>query len=180
MPESRRIRSPQGVSSACRVGAAIGGPYELVGFERSDVVPRCAPDLRGGWAGDRAGSHARIGALFLLLGVVLLVYVVQLVVAGELNPETGEGPIGVLLAFDHSMFIGVMTNVLFALVARTGHVRASSAVLWGVNVGLVVFLAGLVADIPILERIGAPVMGLALLAGVAVFSGRRRRRGPCP
>lgn len=47
MPESRRIRSPQGVSSACRVGAAIGGPYELVGFERSDVVPRCAPDLRG-------------------------------------------------------------------------------------------------------------------------------------
>jgi len=65
-------------------------------------------------------------------------------------------------------------------VARTGHVRASSAVLWGVNVGLVVFLAGLVADIPILVRIGAPVMGLALLAGVAVFSGRRRRRGPCP
>src|SRR5690606_33674499 len=51
MRESRRIRSPQGVSSACRVGAAIGGPYELVGFERSDVVPRCAPDLRGGWAG---------------------------------------------------------------------------------------------------------------------------------
>ena len=177
---SRRIRSPQGVSSACRVGAAIGGPYELVGFERSDVVPRCAPDLRGGWAGDRAGSHARIGALFLLLGVVLLGYVVQLVVAGELSPETGEGPIGVLLAFDHSMFIGVMTNVLFALVARTGHVRASSAVLWGVNVGLVVFLAGLVADIPILERIGAPVMGLALLAGVAVLFRQASAPRPVP
>lgn len=133
-----------------------------------------------GWAGDRAGSHARIGALFLLLGVVLLVYVVQLVVAGELNPETGEGPIGVLLAFDHSMFIGVMTNVLFALVARTGHVRASSAVLWGVNVGLVVFLAGLVADIPILERIGAPVMGLALLAGVAVLFRQASAPRPVP
>jgi len=128
------------------------------------------------WTRDTSESHARVGALFLLVGVVLLVYVVQLFVSGELNPETGEGPIGVLLAFDHSMFIGVMTNTLFALVSRTVEERGSALVLWGVNVGLVVFLAGLVADVPILERVGAPVMGVALLYGVfALF-----RQAPSP
>lgn len=121
------------------------------------------------WTRDTAETHARIGALFLLFGVVLLVYVVQLFVSGELNPETGEGPIGVLLAFDHAMFIGVMTNTLFGLVSQTGQERGSLLVLWGMNVGVILFLAGLVADVQILEQIGAPVMGLSLLYGVLVL-----------
>ncbi|MGH8912597.1 MAG: hypothetical protein ACRDVD_08795, partial [Acidimicrobiia bacterium] len=115
------------------------------------------------WGGQGADNHARLAVVFLAVGIALLVRVVMLITSGELDPETGEGPVGVLLAFDHAMFIGVMTNALFALVARTAGGGGNSVVLWGVNGGLVVFLVGLVTDTAILKQIGAPVMGLALL-----------------
>jgi hypothetical protein len=121
------------------------------------------------WAGQGMANFGRLSAVFLVIGVALLVYVVQLFVSGELDPETGEGPIGVLTAFDHAMFIGVMTNALFALVARSGDGEPSNALPWVVNGGLVVFLLGLVLDVPILIQIGAPVMGLALIYAVFVF-----------
>lgn len=131
------------------------------------------------WSG-AAEDFGRIAVLFLAVGIALLVYVVQLFVSGALDPETGEGPIGVLLAFDHAMFIGVMTNALFALIARTAGVRAEPAILWGVNGGLVLFLAGLVTDTPILIRIGAPVMGLLLLYALYRFFTQLRPRVAAP
>ena len=121
------------------------------------------------WGGQGADNHARLAVAFLAVGIALLVRVVMLVTSGELDPETGEGPVGVLLAFDHAMFIGVMTNALFALVARTAGGGSNSVVMWGVNGGLVVFLVGLVTDTEILKRIGAPVMGLALLYALYLF-----------
>jgi hypothetical protein len=36
----------------------------------------------------------------------------------------------------------------------------------------VIFLAGLIGDVVILERIGAPLMGVALLLGLATFASR--------
>jgi hypothetical protein len=122
------------------------------------------------WSGSEAsGTFARLAVVFLLVGIGLLVYVVQLFVSGELDPETGEGPIGVLLAFDHSMFIGVMTNALFGVIAKTAGKRSDPLVIWAINGGLALFLVGLVADVAILKQIGAPVMGLALLYGIYVY-----------
>lgn len=122
------------------------------------------------WSGAGGGDDfARIGSLFLLVGVGLLVYVVQLFLSGEIDPETGTGPIRVVIAFDHALFIGVMTNALFAIVSRTTTRPSSSALLWLVNGGVVVFLVGLVADIDVLIQIGAPIMGLALIYGIYVF-----------
>jgi hypothetical protein len=121
------------------------------------------------WGESGAGDFARISVVFLAVGVALLVYVVQLFVSGELDPETGEGPVGVLLAFDHSMFVGVMTNAIFAVIAATTVVRENRLVMWAVNGGLVLFLIGLVADTAIFKQIGAPLMGLALLYGIYVY-----------
>ncbi len=89
----------------------------------------------------------------------------------RLDPETGEGPVGVLIAFDHAMFIGVMTNALFGAVARLAAVRAATnrLVLIAINSGLVLFLIGLVSDSAIFKRIGTPIMGLALLYGIATY-----------
>jgi hypothetical protein len=128
------------------------------------------PQIRpSAWSGQGTSNFARISAFFLVIGVLLLVYVVQLFVSGELDPETGEGPVGVLLAFDHSMFIGVMTNALFALVARAGDGEPSPILPWAVNAGVLLFLGGLVLDVTWLKRVGAPLMGLALLYGIYVF-----------
>lgn len=111
----------------------------------------------------------RLGVAYLVLAVGLLVYVVQLFVSGQLVPETGEGPIRVLIAFDHALFIGVMSNVLFGVVARMVEGVSHRPIMWGVNLGLVVFLVGLLADNDTIIAIGAPVMGLALLYGIARF-----------
>ena len=121
------------------------------------------------WSGGGTENFARLASLFLLVGVGLLVYVVQLFLSGELDPETGAGPIRVVLAFDHAMFIGVMTNALFAAVARATTKPPHSALIWLVNGGVVVFLLGLIADSDVLIQIGAPVMGLALIYGVFIF-----------
>lgn len=121
------------------------------------------------WTGGSGEDFARMSIVFLAIGIVLLVNVVRLIIAGELDPEAGTGPIGVLLAFDHAMFIGVMTNALFAAVAFAWGPRDNWVSLWVVNAGLALFLVGLFADIAILKQIGAPVMGLALLHGIAVY-----------
>ncbi|MDX1448711.1 MAG: hypothetical protein R3246_06560 [Acidimicrobiia bacterium] len=122
------------------------------------------------WKGAGTKVYAKLASVFLVIGVALLVYVVQLFVSGELNPETGEGPVGVLIAFDHAMFIGVMTNVLFAgLALGLVYDTAQRVIVWGVNVGLVGFLAGLVTDTTILKQIFTPIMGLALIHAVVVF-----------
>ena len=128
--------------------------------------PRVRP---AAWGSADGRDFARMSVVFLAVGIALLVYVVQLFVSGQLDPETGEGPVGVLLAFDHTMFIGVMTNALFAVAQRLTEIRTNPAVLWGVNGGLVIFLVGLVADSAALKRVGAPIMGAALLFAVYWF-----------
>ncbi|HKZ24696.1 MAG TPA: hypothetical protein VJ398_02790, partial [Acidimicrobiia bacterium] len=121
------------------------------------------------WAEGGSANFARMSVLFLAVGIGLLVYVVQLFVSGELDPESGES-VGVLIAFDHSMFIGVMTNALFAAVGGLiGGSTIDRLILWGTNAGLVGFLVGLSAESAVLKRISTPVMGLALLAGIYTY-----------
>lgn len=130
------------------------------------------------WRGGGSSNFGRVAVLGLVVGIALLVYVVQLFTSGQLDPETGTGPVGVLIAFDHTMFIGVMTNALFAAVASLALVSAATnrMILLGVNTGIVLFLAGLVADSALLKRIGTPILGVALL--YAIFTYWQRLRPP--
>lgn len=129
--------------------------------------PNLTPDA---WKGAGVSVYAKLAVIYIVVGVGLLVYVVQLFTSGQLDPETGEGPIGVLIAFDHAMFLGVMTNALFAgLAIGLAYDNAQRAVVWGVNIGLAGFLVGLVADVTVLKQIFTPLMGLALIAAIAVF-----------
>ena len=123
------------------------------------------------WSGESAANFGRAAVLGLVVGIGLLVYVVQLVVSGELNPETAEGPIGVLTAFDHAMFIGVMTNALFAAVAARAAVQSitNRILLVSINFGLLLFLIGLVSDEAILKQLGTPILGVALLYAITTY-----------
>jgi hypothetical protein len=118
------------------------------------------PHLRPGATGS---PFARLAVVFLAVGIGLLVYLVQLVVSGTLDPETGTGPVGVLIAFDHAMFIGVMTNSLFAVIAGLGNWSANRVLIWALNIGVAGFIVGLMADSSLLKRIFTPILGLALL-----------------
>ncbi|MFL5749538.1 MAG: hypothetical protein ACJ767_02840, partial [Chloroflexota bacterium] len=85
---------------------------------------------------------------------------------------------GVLVASDHSTFIGVITNLMFGLLLVLSRDQAGRSpwadqlIFWGVNLGLVIFLVGLIGDVTILKRIGTPIMGIALLLGLATFASR--------
>jgi hypothetical protein len=132
------------------------------------------------WVAGGGTNFGRMAVLGLVVGIGLLVYVVQLFTSGQLDPETGTGPVGVLTAFDHAMFIGVMTNALFAAITARSTLTAGATrlVLWAVNTGVVLFLIGLVSDTVVLKRIGTPILGVALL--FAIFSYWRGLGTPAP
>lgn len=133
-------------------------------------IGRMWPALRpSAWKEPGPAVLARLSVVFLAVGIGLLVYLVQLFVSGEIDPEAGEGT-HLLIAFDHAMFIGVMTNALLAALAqgRAWNGRQRWLV-WGVNLGLAGFLIGLIAESAVVKRISTPVMGAALLLAVAEY-----------
>jgi hypothetical protein len=83
--------------------------------------------------------------------------------------------LNVLIASDHSAYIGIITNIVLGLLtvlllrsrsqSWLGHV-----VFWGVNLGLAVFVIGLIVDTAEIKRIGAPIMGTTLLIALAILA----------
>ncbi len=81
-----------------------------------------------------------------------------------------------------------MTNLLLGLVATVARSRGrapswlSHLQFWAMNLGLAVFATGLIVDSAIIKRIGAPVMGAAILLGLALLAPRlwASRRDPAP
>lgn len=148
-------------------------PLEIIGivlFIRRLRVPMLAVDwTRGRW---ERGSVAT--AIFLVADIALLVYIIV-----RYKGEVDNAPAHLLLALDHMMFIGVMTNSLFGLVDNAANHRRWPGVdhwiFWAMNVGLVVFALGLLFDVTVLKRIGAPVMGTAILIGIAAMLARLSR-----
>jgi hypothetical protein len=150
----------------------IASMLEVVGIVV--FIGRMWPALRpAAWRGAGSGAYARISVVFLAVGIGLLVYLVQLFVSGRIDPEAGEGT-HLLIAFDHAMFIGVMTNALLGVIgAGIPFDTRRRLVLWGVNLGLAGFLVGLVAESSAVKRISTPIMGAALL--LAVYEHLMRR-----
>ena len=127
-----------------------------------------------GWRGAGAGAFPRIAALALVGALVLLTILISWLVADKIDFDAlTESQEGLILSFDHSMFIGVMTNVLFGVLgtaivsART--VLTNRILLWGVNVGFVGFAIGLITTTQVLKRISTPIMGVALLYGIGAY-----------
>jgi hypothetical protein len=147
-----------------------------VGLFVARVLPTA---LRTDWMAG-AGRWFAASSIYVVVAVGIFVYLIARVISDP-TLDVAVPPIaGVLIASDHSAFIGVVTNLvfgsLFALTARGGREAgggaAGSAVFFGVNLGLLVFLAGLVLNTAILKQIGAPVMGVGLLAGLAILAPR--------
>lgn len=82
-------------------------------------------------------------------------------------------PSNELLALDHSQFIASMSSAVIAMLvaATAGRVdrRLEQATFALVSIGVIVFVAGLLADVTALKRIGAPTMGIGLIVGLVGF-----------
>jgi predicted membrane protein len=93
---------------------------------------------------------------------------------------------GLLIASDHAVFIGVMTNAVLGLLMYAAERRGAApsalaqVVFWGVNIGLVGFLVGLIGEVTILKQVFTPIMGTALLIAIVAFILALRSSEPEP
>ncbi|TMG37662.1 MAG: hypothetical protein E6H94_07060 [Chloroflexi bacterium] len=111
-----------------------------------------------GWGAPTGARHEAIAVGWLVVALVLFI------------------------ALDHTMFIGVMTNVLFGTVLALGAPRtwpwADHVIFWGLNAGAASFVVVLLTvgssagagpfGHPV--AFTAPIMGLAVLLGIVTFS----------
>jgi hypothetical protein len=149
------------------------------------VIVRLGPALmRTAWGAAAGGRHAAIVPLYLVIGVVLIVALVQQVIAAQ--GDIGKVPPGLIHSLDHTFFIGVMTNALFGVVFLAAADRprlwpwADHLIFWGLNAGVLAFTAVLAfvgssaGAGPFSHPVAftAPVMGLAALLGIVTFSAR--------
>lgn len=145
----------------------IIGVVMLLWRSRAELLP-------SGWRDAGTGLYPRFAivylVVYLILGTVLIVRVVSGVMDFEVLTEHERG---FVLTFDHTMFIGVMTNVLFGVIAMALHGRdlglVDKVLLVGVNLGIAGFAVGLLTVNSPMKRIFTPLLGLALLYGIAVY-----------
>jgi hypothetical protein len=126
------------------------------------------------WKGATSGAFPRVASLALVVALSLLTILIYWVINDEIDFEAlTESQEGVGLGFDHTMFIAVMSNVLFGVLSsHTTSPRlemTNRIVLWGVNIGVAGFVLGLVTTTQVLKQIFTPLMGVSLLIGLAVY-----------
>jgi hypothetical protein len=134
--------------------------------------------LRIGWLEADPIRHVAAATIWVVGALLLFMYLVFSFITAVDPNDPNALPLNILIASDHSVYIGVITNVVLSLVtllvvdtaARSSWI--SHVIFWGVNLGLVVFVAGLILDTPEIKRIGAPVMGLTLYVALAILAFR--------
>jgi len=158
----------------------VGGLYLLleliaVGLFAARVLPTA---VRVDWARSSGARFVAFSSVFVVVATLIYLYVIFRLISDPSLDVSSPGISGVLLASDHSTFIGVITNLMFGLLLVLTFDQAArwpwadQLIFWGVTLGLVIFLGGLIGDVVILKRIGAPLMGLALLLGLTTFASR--------
>jgi len=131
--------------------------------------------LPSGWTGAGKGAYPRISILFLIAYLVLLTVIVQRFVSGSMDINAlQDWEAGLILTFDHVMFIGVMTFLLFGVLANQisdgSQVTIVDKILqWGVGVGITGFAVGLLSVTAGIKRVFTPIMGIALLIGIGYY-----------
>lgn len=129
--------------------------------------------VRAGWLERSSARFFAASAVFIVVNIALTVFLAVGLVSGLFPPD--DLPEGVLLAMDHTMFIGVMTNALFGLMHESAAARraiwpwASDVVFWGTNVGLAGFAIAMITGATVLYRVFTPIMGLSILLAIAVY-----------
>ncbi|MCB9373558.1 MAG: hypothetical protein H6518_12395 [Microthrixaceae bacterium] len=147
-------------------------PFEIIAV--GIFLKRNWASLRSvGWSAERPTPFLAASSVALVWNLGMLVYLIS-----KYADDFDLAPTRLLLALDHMMFVGVLTNALFAqLLAATAtraHVAAwaDRVVFWAVNVGLVGFWFGLVLDEAWPKQVFTPIMGVGILLGVGVFLAR--------
>jgi hypothetical protein len=135
--------------------------------------------FRVDWAAANPIRHFAASSIWVVFALVLFMYIVfTFISSGATNTDPGAAPpiaLNILIASDHSAYIGIVTNIVLGLLAvllLRSQTRSwiAQVVFWGVNLGLLVFVIGLIVNTAEIKRIGAPVMGTTLLIALAILA----------
>ncbi|MBI5157645.1 MAG: hypothetical protein HZA58_06460 [Acidimicrobiia bacterium] len=139
------------------------------------VIVRRRDDLRPSvWRDRSPAAFGRISAAYLVVYLVVLTIIVVKVLSESIDIEAlSPEDEGLMIAWDHLMSVGVMTNALFGALALLLHGRVATTVdrvlVWGLGVGVAGFAAGLIMVEALPKRIFTPIMGAALLIGIVAY-----------
>ncbi len=168
------------ISISLLIGAeqAGGGIYLLTQLVAVVLfVRRVWPKaLRIDWATANPIRHYAVAALWVVFALALFMYLVFTFISAADPRDPNAFPLNVLIASDHAAYIGIVTNIVLGLmmtVVLRAEVRRSwvgQVIFWGVNLGLVVFVIGLIVNTAQLKQIGAPLMGVTLLGALGILA----------
>jgi hypothetical protein len=168
------------ISISLLIGAeqAGGGIYLLTQLVAVVLfVVRIWPSaFRVDWVTAQPVRHFALASIWVPVALVLFMYLVFSFITAADPTDPSAFPVNVLIASDHSAYIGILTNIMLGLLATVvlrAEVRRSwvgQFMFWVVNLGLIVFVIGLILDSADVKRIGAPVMGIALLVSLAILA----------
>lgn len=136
--------------------------------------------VRTSWTAVGPARHAAVAVPFLVFNVGSILYLILALFVLQIYKDFSEVPMSVAITLDHAMFVGVMTNLNFAMLQQlTANRRAILAwadnwIFWGLNAGVAAFIVVLLANITFFERFTAPVMGTAILLALVTYTVRLR------
>lgn len=152
------------------------------------VARLARPVLAVPWLAPGPARFFGVSAAFVVVDIALLIFLIVQFVSGAYGSAEDVSllviPPWLIFALDHAIFIGVMSNAIFGLMASFTRGRdfaapwADHLVFWGMNVGLVGFVAGLAFESTIVKEAFSPIMGLSILVGLAVYVVRLWRTEP--
>lgn len=143
-------------------------PFEVIGV--AILLVRIAPAVRAVdvMSVDPA-RHAAVAAPFLVVNIGILVYLVANYVE-----DFDAAPIRLLLALDHSIFIGVLTMSIVGVIMRLSSASRPAwvdhLVFGGMALGVTGFIIGLLSDSTPVIRVATPVLGAAILLAIVVHT----------
>lgn len=137
-------------------------PFEVIGI--GVVLWRLRRHLAPSAWESGPGLFARTAVLGLIPTVALTAMVVQQFVSGAALTEFQH----MLVALDHSTFLLVATNLILAMMIAGSVVSPVSRALmyFGVQVGAVGFIVGILSQSTVTKRIFTPILGLFLLHAI--------------
>jgi hypothetical protein len=169
------------IGALLNVQALLGAfiPAELIAVIIYCV--RIGPQLRRiSWLKPGSERHFGLVIPYLVINLLLLMWLITGVVT-KVYARFELIPIWLVFAFDHTMFIGVMSNSLFGLIQQASRARqpfwpwAEQVVFWGMNGGMIGFVLTLATDQRGLEKLFTPIMGGSILVGIVTYSVRLQR-----
>ena len=144
-------------------------------------IVRLGPQLRRvDWLAPTSDRHFGLVVPYLILNLGLLIWLITGVVT-KAYARFELIPLWLVFAFDHTMFIGVMSNSLFGLIQQASRSPkrfwpwAEQVVFWGMNGGMIGFVLTLATDQRGLEKLFTPIMGGSILVGIITYSVRLQR-----